>query len=54
MYDPTLGYTFRRRGMPQVDTYVEKGGKTKVVRYTTIRKSAVMGMDAGYLITEVD
>jgi hypothetical protein len=52
MYEPSFGYTFKRKGMPQVDTYVEQGGKRKIVRYTTIKKAAFMGMDAGYLITE--
>ncbi|MDR2868898.1 MAG: major capsid protein [Deferribacteraceae bacterium] len=52
MYEPTYGYTFKRKGMPQVDTYVELGGKRKIVRYTSIKKAALMGMDAGYLISE--
>lgn len=50
---PSFGYTFRRRGMPMVDRYTEVGGKVEYVRYTDIRKSAVVGSNCGYLFTNV-
>ncbi|HFC8543201.1 TPA: hypothetical protein ACFP4Q_001329 [Neisseria weaveri] len=44
-----FAYTFRRRGMPVVDRYDEVGGKVEMVRYTDIRKPAVVGGACGYL-----
>lgn len=46
---PSFGYTFRRRGMPLVDRYDGVGGKVEYVRYTDIRKAAVVGGSCGYL-----
>ncbi|MDN0028159.1 hypothetical protein [Serratia marcescens] len=51
--EPSFGYTFRRTGMPVVDKFDSAGGKVVNVRYTDIYKVAVVGSDAGYLITNV-
>lgn len=50
---PAFGYTFRRRGLPVVDRYTEVGGKVEYVRYTDIRKSAVVGGACGFLFENV-
>ncbi|HGJ5880617.1 MAG TPA: hypothetical protein ACHBZ9_16605 [Arsenophonus nasoniae] len=52
-HEPSFGYTFRRQGMPRVDRFDSAGGKVVNVRYTDIYKVAVVGSDAGYLITNV-
>lgn len=44
-----FAYTFRRRGMPVVDRFEGAGGKVEYVRYTDIRKAAVVGGACGYL-----
>ena len=44
-----FAYTFRRRGMPVVDRYDGVGGKVEYVRYTDIRKAAVIGGACGFL-----
>ena len=46
---PSFGYTFRKRGMPFVDRYPGEGNKVEYVRYTDIRKAAVVGGACGYL-----
>jgi len=51
---PSFGYTLRRRGMPQTDTYNLAGGKVKVVRNTDIFAPLLLGADAGYLIKSVN
>lgn len=51
---PSFGYTLRRRGMPQTDTYDMAGGKVKVVRNTDIFTPLLLGADAGYLIKSVN
>lgn len=48
-----FAYTFRRRGMPVVDRYDGVGGKVEYVRYTDIRKAAVVGGACGYLFQNV-
>lgn len=50
---PAFGYTFCRRGLPVVDRYSENGGKVEFVRYTDIRKSAVVGGACGFLFENV-
>ncbi|PQQ27719.1 hypothetical protein [Photorhabdus hindustanensis] len=52
-YEPSFGYTFRRKGMPVADKYEGVGGKVNYCRYTDIYKVAVVGGDAGYLITNI-
>ncbi|EIS6522257.1 hypothetical protein MWQ40_001811 [Escherichia coli] len=51
--EPSFGYTLRRKGMPVADKYDSIGGKVKYCRYTDIYKVAVVGGDAGYLITNI-
>ena len=50
IFDPSYGYTVRRKGGLFVDTYQEKGGKVEVVRCTDIHKPHLVGKSAGYLI----
>lgn len=47
--ETAFAYTFRRRGMPVVDRFDGVGGKVEYVRYTDIRKAAVVGGACGYL-----
>lgn len=49
--DASFGYTLRKKGFPQVDTYDEKGGKLNVVRNTDIFEAKVLGAGAGFLYT---
>ncbi|HHQ5947840.1 TPA: hypothetical protein ACSRRK_004920, partial [Enterobacter hormaechei subsp. hoffmannii] len=51
--EPSFGYTLRRKGMPVADKYDGVGGKVKHCRYTDIYKVAVVGGDAGYLVTNI-
>lgn len=51
--EPSFGYTLRHKGMPVADKYDSNGGKVKYCRYTDIYKVAVVGGDAGYLITNI-
>lgn len=48
---PTAGYLLRKKGFRIVDTWDEEGGKIINVRTTDIRKPAVVGADAMYLIS---
>lgn len=51
---PSFGYTLRKRGFPQTDTFDKEGNKVKVVRNTDIFKPMLLGADAGYLIKGVN
>lgn len=51
-FNPSFGYTFRREGMPEVDTYYENGGKIKVIRATDNYCIKVTAQDAAYLISD--
>ncbi|EAV2732816.1 hypothetical protein A6548_003681 [Salmonella enterica subsp. enterica serovar Apapa] len=51
--EPSFGYTLRRKGMPVADKYPGEGGKVNYCRYTDIYKVAVVGGDAGYLISNI-
>jgi len=53
-FNPSYGYTFRRKGMPEVDTYNENGGKIKVLRYTDNYSVNVTASDAAYLISNTN
>lgn len=53
-FDPSFGYTFRRKGMPEVDTYTENGGKLKVIRYTDNYAVKVTAQDAAFLISNTN
>lgn len=50
IYEPSYGYTVRRKGGLYVDTYTEVGGKVEIVRTTDIHKPYIVGKSAGYLI----
>jgi hypothetical protein len=54
IYEPAYGYTIRKTGNPQIDTYPDNGGKIEVVRYTDLLAQAVVGAAAGYLIKDVE
>jgi len=50
IFEPSFGYTLRKSGMPQVDTYPEEGGKIENIRSTDNLDVKIVGSDAGYLI----
>ena len=50
IYEPSFGYTVRRKNGLYVDTYTEVGGKVEIVRTTDINKPYIVGKSAGYLI----
>lgn len=50
-YDPSYGYTCKKSGYPEVDTYPEIGGKVDIVRNTDKFKPYIVGADAGFLFT---
>jgi hypothetical protein len=52
--EPSFGYTLRRKGMPEIDTFDGAGGKVRYVRNTDIYKPVVVGSDAGYLISDIN
>ena len=52
-YEPSFGYTLRKRGSQRVDSRLEEGGKLQLVRYTDIYRPYILGAEAGYLITNV-
>ncbi len=52
VYEPSFGYTLRKKGQPQVDTRLAEGGKLELVRNTDIFTPFLLGADAGYLITD--
>lgn len=52
--EPSFGYTPRRKGNPQVDTYVASGGKLELVRATDNFRPYIVGADAGYLISDTN
>lgn len=52
VYEPSYGYTIRRKQGLFVDTYKEQGGKLEVIRCTDIHKPHLVGKSAGYLITK--
>lgn len=50
IYEPSYGYTVRRKNGLYVDIYPEVGGKVEIVRTTDINKPYIVGKSAGYLI----
>lgn len=50
-YEPSFGYTLRKRGGTRTDTRLESGGKLEMVRHTQIYRSYILGAEAGYLMT---
>ncbi len=53
-YNPSFGYTFQRKGLPEVDSYYENGGKVKVIRATDNFSVQITGKDAGFLIANTN
>ncbi|HMS05355.1 MAG TPA: hypothetical protein PKD73_06130 [Burkholderiaceae bacterium] len=49
-YEPSFGYTLRKKGNPVVDTRTEDG-KLELIRNTDIFRPFLLGADAGYLIS---
>lgn len=52
-YEPSFGYTLRKKGMPQIDKRTEDG-KLEIVRNTDNFMIAQLGPDAGYLIGDTN
>ena len=52
-YEPSYGYTLRKRGQPVVDTRTEDG-KVEVIRNTDIFRPYLLGAEAGYLISDTN
>jgi hypothetical protein len=52
-YEPSFGYTLRKRGNPVVDTRTEDG-KIELIRNTDIFRPFLLGADAGYLISNTN
>lgn len=50
-YEPSFGYTLRKKKTPFVDKYMTEGNKVEVIRSTEIYKSVMTMPDAGYLIS---
>ncbi len=50
-YEPSFGYTFRKRDWPQVDKYPGEGGKVQFVRSTDNFQVKVVGSNAAFLIS---
>lgn len=50
IYEPSYGYTIRRKGGLMVDVYDDHGGKIQLVRCTDIMRPHLLGADAGFLI----
>lgn len=53
-FNPSFGYTFRRKGMPEIDTYFEHGAKVKVIRATDNYTFKVTSPDAAFLISHTN
>lgn len=52
-YEPSFGYTLRKRGNPVVDTRTEDG-KIELIRNTDIFRPFLLGADAGFLIANTN
>lgn len=52
IYEPSFGYTVRRKGSLVADTYPAPGGKVTWVRCTDIQRPHLLGGDAGFLIKD--
>lgn len=48
---PSYGYTLRKPGFPQVDSYLAHGGKVQLVRNTDFYRPYITWAEAGYLIS---
>jgi len=54
LYEPSFGYTFKKRNFPIVDVYAGEGNKIEFVRNTDIFQPLIVGSDAGYLINDTN
>jgi len=52
-FEPSFGYTLKKKNYPMVDTYTEKG-KLYLVRNTNIFDVKIVGSEAGYIINDVN
>lgn len=52
-YQPSYGYTLRKKGNPSVDTRTEDG-KIELIRNTDIFRPYLLGAEAGYLIADTN
>lgn len=52
-YEPSYGYTLRKKGNPVVDTRTEDG-KIELIRNTDIFRPFLLGADAGYLVSDTN
>lgn len=52
IYEPSFGYTLRRKDGLLVDCYDGNGGKINYVRCTDIMRPYILGSDAGFLIKD--
>ena len=52
-FEPSFGYTLRKRGQPVVDTRTEDG-KVELVRNTDIFRPYLLGAEAGFLIGDTN
>lgn len=50
-YDPSYGYTVRKKDALQIDEYQKEGNKVKYIRATDIYTPFLVGAEAGYLIS---
>jgi hypothetical protein len=51
MYEPSFGYTFRKKDRPIVDKYTPDGGKVQIIRATDLFDIRLPGAEGGYLIS---
>lgn len=52
VYEPSFGYTLRKRSQPTVDSYKSNDGKQTFYRYTDIALAKVVGNEAGYHMSD--
>lgn len=52
-YEPSFGYTLRKKGMPQIDKRAEDA-KLEIVRNTDNFQISLLGAEAGYLIADTN
>ena len=50
-YEPSFGYTVRKKDALQIDEYQKEGNKVKYIRATDIYTPFLVGAEAGYLIS---
>ena len=53
LYEPSFGYTLRKKGSLQIDSRTEDG-KIELIRQTDIYRPYLLGATAGYLISDTN